>query len=36
VLRDGRRSMAVPIIVEGTPVAAINVTWPARRERKRR
>jgi IclR family mhp operon transcriptional activator len=31
VLRDGRRSMAVPIIVEGTPVAAINVTWPARR-----
>ncbi|KAJ8136380.1 hypothetical protein OY671_010407 [Metschnikowia pulcherrima] len=31
VSRDGRRSMAVPIIVEGTPVAAINVTWPARR-----
>ncbi len=31
VLRDGRRSMAVPIIVAGAPIATINVTWPGRR-----
>lgn len=31
VLRDGRRSMAVPIMAGGSPMAAINVTWPARR-----
>jgi IclR family mhp operon transcriptional activator len=31
VLRDGRRSLGVPIMVGGSPVAAINVTWPARR-----
>jgi IclR family mhp operon transcriptional activator len=31
VLRDGRRSMGVPIIVAGSPVASINITWPARR-----
>ena len=31
VLRDGRRSLAVPILANGAPVAAINVTWPARR-----
>ncbi len=31
VLRDGRRSMAVPIMVDGSPIAAINVTWPGRR-----
>ncbi|OYX61054.1 MAG: IclR family transcriptional regulator [Novosphingobium sp. 32-60-15] len=31
VLRDGRRSMAVPIMVDGSPIATINVTWPGRR-----
>lgn len=31
VMHDGRRSLAVPIIVEGQPVAAINITWPSRR-----
>jgi IclR family mhp operon transcriptional activator len=31
VLRDGRRSMAVPIMAGGSPLAAINVTWPAKR-----
>lgn len=31
VLRDGRRSMAVPILVGGAPIATINVTWPGRR-----
>ncbi|WP_068076287.1 IclR family transcriptional regulator domain-containing protein [Novosphingobium lentum] len=31
VLRDGRRSMGVAIKVRGAPVAAINVTWPAKR-----
>ena len=31
VLRDGRRSLGVPIMVGGSPVAAINITWPARR-----
>ena len=35
VLRDGRRSMAVPIIagghIGGAPIATINLTWPAKR-----
>ncbi|NKJ41908.1 MULTISPECIES: IclR family transcriptional regulator domain-containing protein [unclassified Novosphingobium] len=31
VLRDGRRSMAVPILLDGVPVASINITWPAKR-----
>lgn len=31
VLRDGRRSMAVPIIAHGSAVAAINITWVAKR-----
>ncbi|MDE2562682.1 MAG: helix-turn-helix domain-containing protein [Sphingomonadales bacterium] len=31
VLRDGRRSMGVPIFVRGAPVAAINITWPGKR-----
>jgi IclR family mhp operon transcriptional activator len=31
VLRDGRRSMAVPIMSGGGPVATINLTWPAKR-----
>jgi IclR family mhp operon transcriptional activator len=31
VLRDGRRSIAVAIRAAGRPVAAINITWPARR-----
>jgi IclR family mhp operon transcriptional activator len=31
VLRDGRRSMAVPILLDGAPVASINITWPAKR-----
>jgi IclR family mhp operon transcriptional activator len=31
VLRDGRRSMAVPIMAGGSPVATINLTWPAKR-----
>lgn len=31
ILRDGRRSMAVPIMVSGAPIATINVTWPGRR-----
>lgn len=31
VTRDGRRSMAVPILVAGAPIATINVTWPGRR-----
>lgn len=31
VIRDGRRSLGVPIMVGGSPVAAINITWPARR-----
>ena len=31
VLRDGRRSMAVPILAGGSPVGTINLTWPAKR-----
>lgn len=31
VLRDGRRSLGVPIMVSNCPVAAINVTWPGKR-----
>lgn len=31
VLHDGRRSLAVPIVLGGAPVATINLTWPARR-----
>lgn len=31
VQRDGRRSLAVPIMTGGRPVAAVNLTWPARR-----
>lgn len=31
VVRDGRRSIAVAIFAARQPVAAINITWPARR-----
>ena len=31
VRNDGRRSMAVAVKVQGRPVAAINITWMARR-----
>ena len=31
VRNDGRRSMAVAVAVHGRPVAAINITWPAKR-----
>jgi IclR family mhp operon transcriptional activator len=31
VLRDGRRSMAVPIMAGGSPIGTINLTWPAKR-----
>lgn len=31
VLRDGRRSMAVPIMAGSSPVGTINLTWPAKR-----
>lgn len=31
VLRDGRRSIGVPILASNVPVAAINITWPAKR-----
>ncbi len=31
VIRDGRRSIAVAVHAGGRPVAAINITWPARR-----
>ncbi len=31
VMRDGRRSIAVPVRANGRAVAAINITWPARR-----
>ncbi|MDB5663375.1 MAG: transcriptional regulator, IclR family [Sphingomonas bacterium] len=31
VVRDGRRSIAVPIRVDGQPIAAVNITWPQRR-----
>lgn len=32
VLRDGRRSMGVAILVGDSPVGAINLTWPAKRD----
>lgn len=31
VARDGRRSIAMPVLVAGAPVASINLTWPAHR-----
>lgn len=31
VRQDGRRSMAVPVAVEGRPVASLNITWLQRR-----
>jgi IclR family mhp operon transcriptional activator len=31
VVRDGRRSVAVPIRIAGQAAAAINITWPQRR-----
>jgi IclR family mhp operon transcriptional activator len=31
VVTDGRRSIAVPILVHDHAVAAINITWPGRR-----
>lgn len=31
VRQDGRRSMAVPVVVQGSPVASINITWLLRR-----
>lgn len=31
VRQDGRRSMAVPVLLEGAPVASINITWLQRR-----
>jgi IclR family mhp operon transcriptional activator len=31
VVTDGRRSIAVPVIVHGHAVAAINITWPGHR-----
>jgi IclR family mhp operon transcriptional activator len=31
VRNDGRRSMAVAVMVGGRPVAALNITWPSRR-----
>jgi len=31
VRQDGRRSMAVPIMLQGKPVASLNVTWLVRR-----
>lgn len=31
VMRDGRRSIAVPVRVGGHAVGAVNITWPARR-----
>lgn len=31
VMRDGRRSIAVAVRARGRAVAAINITWPARR-----
>jgi len=32
-MRDGRRSIAVPVFAQGHAVASINLTWPARRTR---
>jgi len=31
VRHDGRRSLAVPVMVEGRPIASINITWLHRR-----
>lgn len=31
VMHDGRRSLGVAIMVEGRPVATVNITWPGRR-----
>lgn len=31
IRQDGRRSMAVPVLIQGKPVAAINITWLLRR-----
>lgn len=31
VMHDGRRSLAVPIVVDDRPVASVNITWPGRR-----
>lgn len=31
VRQDGRRSIAVPVMLQGKPVAALNVTWLVRR-----
>lgn len=31
VRNDGRRSMAVAVMVQSRPVAAINITWPVKR-----
>ena len=31
VRQDGRRSMAVPVMLSGSPVASINITWLQRR-----
>jgi IclR family mhp operon transcriptional activator len=30
-MRDGRRSIAVPVMAQGQAVASLNLTWPARR-----
>jgi IclR family mhp operon transcriptional activator len=30
-MRDGRRSIAVPVLVHRQSVAALNLTWPTRR-----
>jgi len=32
VVRDGRRSIAVPVRAGGQAIAAINITWPGRRQ----
>ncbi len=31
VLRDGKSSIAVAVIKDGHPIAALNITWPSRR-----
>jgi IclR family mhp operon transcriptional activator len=31
VLRDGKHSIAVAVMAKGAPIAALNITWPARR-----
>jgi IclR family mhp operon transcriptional activator len=30
-MRDGRRSIAVPVLAHGQAIAALNLTWPAKR-----